>query len=181
MKIILIVAWICVLLYGDQKSNLLEKFKQEEYKTACGIGMNYYLQYLQDEAFMTLYAFSCLRADYIDRLAVPISALKHTREARTNAAYFSVILLQKKLLYHALIDGYDVGLLKLPTTDYVLSKVFDFYTQDPKKNQKTSWEYQDTHQASKFYKLSIEHQSQPKKVVIEVLQEGIIISRHLYW
>lgn len=181
MKILWSLLFIFCFAFGDPKSDLLDSFKKEEYKSACSTGMKHYAQYMQDEEYITLYAFSCLRADYIDRLAVPISGLKHTPEARANAAYFSVILLQKKLLYHALIDEYDMGTLKLPTTDYVLSKVFDLYMYDPQKAQKSSWEYQDEQEKEKHYKLFIDRESKPKKIVVEVYQEGIMTSRHLYW
>ena len=127
MKHLITILLFFTFAYSDTKTDLLQLYNNKEYKAACKLGMDNYGDYTRDEAFISLYAFSCLNADYIDRLAVPISALKYSKEARANAAYFSTVLMQKKLLYHALIDGYPIGSLVLPTTDFVLSKVFDLY------------------------------------------------------
>ena len=40
-----------------------------------------------DEEFISLYGFSCLNADKLDKLSVVITSLKKSPEARANAAY----------------------------------------------------------------------------------------------
>jgi hypothetical protein len=112
---------------------------------------------------------------------VPISALKYSKEARANAAYFSIILMQKKLLYHALIDNYDISTLNLPTTDHILSKVFDLYTK--RENQKNTdiLSFIDEKDHHITYRLYIERYPDIKKMIIEVFRDRILIQRHLYW
>ena len=127
MKIIIFIL-LAFNLHANIKRDMLNLYEDKKYKEACILGFNNFKYKEQDEDFVSLYAFSCLHSDYIDRLALPIAMLKLSSEARANSAYLSIILMQKKLLYHALVDNYDLSSLKLPSTDYVLSKVFDFYT-----------------------------------------------------
>ena len=135
----------------------------------------------KDEAFVSLYGFSCLKADYIDRLSIPIAILKHSEEARSNSAYFSVILMQKKLLYHALVDGYDLTSLKLPSTDYVLSKVFDLYARDNHRQNRSVYIYKDPIMPKNSYKLFLTEKNRTKKMVIEEYYDTILTNRHIYW
>ncbi len=181
IKFLLFLALINFSLYADAKTEIYNLYKSKKYKEACRLGMSNYLQFTKDEAFISLYAFSCLKADYIDRLAVPISALKYTKEARSNAAYFSIILMQKKLLYHALIDNYDISSLNLPTTEHVLSKVFNYYSNDYTNKNKNLFLYTDDSNKSITYKLYIETHPNIKKMVIEVFHDKILYKRHLYW
>ncbi|MEA1919162.1 MAG: hypothetical protein U9N52_04930 [Campylobacterota bacterium] len=182
MKPLIFIIFIFnITLIANPKSDLFGLYQDKNYKDACRLGMNNYPQYTRDEAFISLYAFSCLEADYIDRLAVPISALKYSKEARSNAAYFSIILMQKKLLYHALIDQYDISALNLPTTDHVLSKVFDFYVKDQRNKNANVFFYTDRKNDKITYKLYIETHPHIKKMVIEVFHDKILSRRHLYW
>jgi len=181
MKFLYLFLILTISLSANPKLQLYNLYKTQQYKDACRLGMNNYPQYTKDEAFISLYAFSCLEADYIDRLAVPISALKYTKEARSNAAYFSIILMQKKLLYHALIDQYDISTLNLPTTEHVLSKVFDLYSKDTKNKNANVFYYNDPKDDRISYKLYIETHPHIKKMVIEVYIDNKLVKRHLYW
>ncbi len=181
MRLFILVFLLHVTLIAGPKNKLYQLYQEGNYKKACRLGMNNYPQYTRDETFISLYAFSCLKADYIDRLAVPISALKYSKEARSNAAYFSIILMQKKLLYHALIDHYDISMLNLPTTQHVLSKVFDYYTKDTNNKDSNIFHYTDTNDKRITYKLYIETHPHIKKMVIEVFHDKILFARHLYW
>ena len=181
MRIIIIFALLLASLNADIKQDLYYLFQSKKYEEACSKGMHYFQQYRKDTEFVSLYAFSCLQSDYIDRLAVPISILKHSDEARANAAYLSVILMQKKLLYHALIDGYDLSQFKLPTTDYVLSKVFDLYAHDDQTQKRNVYAYKDPESEKASYKLYIQQEGQIKKMVIEEYYDTILTHRHIYW
>ena len=142
MKIFLLL-FLSLSLYADAKQNMFNLYQNKKYEDVCNIGFNNFQYYRQDEEYISLYAFACLKSDYIDRLSIPTAMLKFSREARSNSAYFSVILMQKKLLYHALIDNYDISSLKLPTTDYVLSKVFDLYVKLDVKEQRSFYLFED--------------------------------------
>ena len=122
MKIILILL-MSLYLHASMKEDMFNLYQNKKYEDVCTMGFDHFHTYKSDEEFVSLYAFACLKSDYIDRLSIPTAILKFSKESRANSAYFSVILMQKKLLYHALVDSYDLSSLSLPTTDYVLSKV----------------------------------------------------------
>jgi hypothetical protein len=180
MKILLILLF-SLSLFADIKQNMLSLYQNKKYENVCTIGFDNFKRYKKDEEFVSLYAFACLNSDYIDRLAIPVAMLKFSPEARSNSAYFSVILMQKKLLYHALIDNYNLSSLKLPTTDYVLSKVFDFYVKLGVHKPRNFYLFEDQKDKKITYKLYLEKDRKLKKIVIEEFYDTVIIKRHVYW
>lgn len=180
MKILLILL-LYISLYADIKQNMLNLYQNKKYEDVCTMGFNNFQKYQRDDEFVSLYAFSCLKSDYIDRLAVPIALLKFSSESRSNSAYFSIILMQKKLLYHALVDNYDLSSLNLPTTDYVLSKVFDFYAKLGKHEPRELYLFEDKDDKKLTYKLYLEKDTKLNKIVIEEFYDTIALRRHVYW
>ncbi|OHD98666.1 MAG: hypothetical protein A3E21_08425 [Sulfurimonas sp. RIFCSPHIGHO2_12_FULL_36_9] len=180
MKILSIIL-ISVTLYADIKQDMLNLYQNKKHEEVCNIGFNNFENYRNDEEYVSLYAFGCLNADYIDRLSVPTTTLKLSKESRSNAAYFSIILMQKKLLYHALLDNYDLSSLNLPTTDYVLSKVFDLYTKIKKDERKEFYIFEDESDKQLKYKLYILKDGKIDKMVIEEFYNSINIKKHIYW
>lgn len=181
MKLALIFL-LSITIYGaDIKNSLLDLYKKKDYEQVCTIGFNNFKDYSTDEEFISIYAFGCLYADYIDRLAVPITTLKFSPEARANASYLSVILMQKKLLFHSLMDGYDISSLNLPTTDYILSKVFDLYIKESTSEKKLFYTFIDDIDSSITYKLYLLKDPKLDKMIIEKFQNSISVEKHIYW
>lgn len=180
MKFI-ILFFLFINAHATIKDKMYQLYQNEEYSKACTMGYDYFKKYKKDEVYVSLYAFSCVESDYIDRLARAITALKFSKEARKNAAYFSTILMQKKLLYYSLVDGYQLSQFKLPTTDYVLSKVFDLYSQVDNKKQKKFYIFKDSDDSKLIYKLYLLKQRNINKIVIEEYYDTIKIKRHIYW
>lgn len=180
MKIVLFVL-LTFSLHADIKQSMLNLYQNNKFEEACAMGFNNFLYNEKDEEFVSLYAFSCLHSDYIDRLAIPIAMLKFSSEARANSAYLSTILMQKKLLYHALVDGYDLYSLKLPSTDYVLSKIFDFYTKLGVHEKRDVYLFVDENDKKLTYKLYLLNDEKLKKIVIEEFYDNIVIKKHIYW
>ena len=89
--------------------------------------------------------------------------------------------MQKKLLYYALIDNYELSKFRFPTTDYVLSKVFDLYSRLPLHQRKKFYILKDTQDPKLIYKLYIMKQQNINKMVIEEYYDTIKIKRHIYW
>ena len=141
--------------YADIKVSLYHLYQDKQYEEACQEGLKVFNQYREDEEFVSLYAFSCLKADRIDRLAVPISILNDSKEARSNAAYFSVILMQKQLLLHSLVDGYKLSELKLPKTAHVISNVYELYSKIDNERKRNHYTLIDTKNNKISYKLYI--------------------------
>ena len=179
--IILLGLLFLSILSADIKKDLYHLYQDKQYTEACSKGLKVFQKYRKDEEFVSLYAFSCLYADHIDRLAVPISTLKHSEEARSNSAYFSVILMQKKLLYHSLVDNYKLSDLKLPTTDHVLSIVFDLYAKTDQTRKRDYYTFKDINNEKISYKLYLQNDTHLKKMVIEEYYDTIMTHRHIYW
>jgi len=180
MKIILVLI-LALNLYADIKQNMFNLYQNQKYEDVCQIGFDNFKKNKKDEEFVSLYAFACLNSDYIDRLAVPTAVLKISEESRANSAYFSVILMQKKLLYHALVDNYDLSEFNLPTTDYVLSKVFELYSKLQKHEPRAFYLFEDPNDPKLTYKLYITRDYKLDKIVIEEFYDTITIKRHVYW
>ncbi len=178
---IFIALLLAFSLHADAKKELLHLFQNKQYEEACNFGFKNFSDNSKDEEYVSLYSFSCLNIDYIDRLSVAITTLKYSKEGRANASYFSTILLQKKLLYHAMLDDYDITSLNLPKTDYVLSKVFDFYTKKTDSEKKEYYIFEDENDAALKYKLYILKDGKIDKVVIEEFYNSVSIKKHIYW
>lgn len=180
-KLILLVLLSPLILHADVKIETYKLYQDAKYAEACQSGDAVLQEYINDEEFISLYAFSCLNADQIDKLSVPIISLKNTPESRANAAYFSVILMQKKLLMHALTDQYDLKPIKLPTTEYVLSTVFDLFSNDTAPKEKHRYNYNDPKDANKSYRLFVSKSGPSPKMIIEEYYDKIMTKRHIYW
>ncbi len=182
MKFLFLLSSLFLTLsFADIKSSLYPLYQDKNYEKACKEGLKVFNTYIKDEEFISLYAFSCLNADYIDRLAVPITMLDGSEESRSNAAYFSVILMQKKLLQHSLLDGYKLTQLKLPSTDYVLSIVFDLYSKADHSRKRNHYMLQDLNNKKITYNLYIKNSNQSQTMVIEEYYDTIMTHRHTYW
>ncbi len=180
MKIALLL-FLTISLYADIKQDMFNLYQNEKFEDVCQQGFDNFKAHKQDEEFVSLYAFACLKSDYIDRLAVPVAVLKFSEESRANSAYFAVILMQKKLLYHALVDNYDLSAFRLPTTDYVLSRVFDLYAKLEKHEPRAFYLFEDPNDDKLTYKLYISRDYKLDKIVIEEFYDTITIKRHVYW
>lgn len=181
MRSLLLLLLTLISLHADVKEQMLYLYKQGSFEQSCELGYSQFEANKRDEEFISLYSFACLEADFIDRLSVPSVTLRFSKEARANAAYFSVILMQKKLLYHALLDNYDLSLYKLPSTEYILSKVFDLYTKMGKHTPQDIYHFRDEHDPKRSYTLSITKNDSVPKIVIEEFYDARSLKRHIYW
>ena len=180
-KLILLLLIASQSLSADAKLDTYKQYQNAQYEEACKSATPLLKQYKSDEEFISLYAFSCLNADKLDKLSVAITSLKKSPESRANAAYFSVILMQKKLLMHALSDQYDLKPIKLPTTEYVLSTVFDLYSSDTNPKKRRRYNYVDPSDSKKNYRLFVTKGGASPKMVIEEYYDKKLTKRHIYW
>ncbi len=180
MKLILALL-LSLSLYANAKQDMFTLYQNKNFEKACKLGFKNFTKNKKDEEYISLYALSCLHADFIDRLAIPISILRYSKEARANAAYFSVILMQKKLLYHAMLDDYDISSLNLPSTNFILSKVFDLYAELGKHKKRDFYIFTDKQDPRLKYKLYIIEEKSVRKIIIEEYYDNISIKRHVYW
>lgn len=179
--LVLLSTFLLLSLHANVKEQMLKLYKQGSYEASCELGYSQFEANKRDEEFISLYSFACLEADFIDRLSVPSVTLRFSKEARANAAYFAVILMQKKLLYHALLDNYDLSTYKLPSTDYILSKVFDLYVKETRERPQESYIFRDEQDPKRSYKLYVTKNETVAKIVIEEYHDGSMLKRHIYW
>ena len=179
-----IVLWFVILtvsLSANIKMDTYELYKDKKFSDVCTQLHTQKKLLTSDEELLSIYGFSCLNSDRIDALTTPITYLKNSKESRTNAAYFSVLLMQKQLLMHALIDQYDLKAIKVPTTTHILSIVFDLYTKDTNTKKRRRYNYMDPHDSKRYYRLYITKGDPSPKMVIEEYYDKIMTQRHIYW
>lgn len=180
MKFLALVTLLFTLSsWADTKQKMFNLYQQGNYLQACNLGLQGFSLHKGDEAYISLYAFSCLKADFIDRLSAPITILNQTKEARANSAYFSVIVMQKKLLMQALYDNKPIKNLNFPSSSHLLSKVFDLYLKNPQPTQFIK-EYTNPSDIRSSYKLYTTEANGRKSVAIDEYYDKILTFHHVY-
>ncbi len=180
MKYLLILFFFTLSLQANIKKDIYNLYQNKNYLSACKLGLSQFNSNKKDEEYVSIYAFSCLKADYIDRLAQTITYLKNSPESRSNAAYFSVLLMQKNLLFHSLLDNTELDNLIFPSTEHILSKVFDLYQKEGKHLKHAIYTFHDETNDKLSYKLYIIKQNNTNKMIIESYYDTIMTHRHTF-
>ncbi len=175
-KISLILLGLTISLYATTAAQMLQLYQKGEYNLACDLGAKNITRFESNEAQLSLYAFSCLKADRIDRLNTPIILLNQTAEARANASYFSMLVMQKKLLMQSLYDNISFKSSNFPTSSHILSKVFHLYLQ----SNKITKEYVDSSNTRNSYKLYTTEFNGKKTIAIDEYYDKILTIHHVY-
>ncbi|MDD5716297.1 MAG: hypothetical protein PHW64_00710 [Sulfuricurvum sp.] len=179
MKYFLILPLFFSVIYGDINQKLFTLYQKGLYPQACDYGYRFFEMQKQDERFISLIGFSCLKSDQIDRLAAVASLLNQSPDARANAAYFTLLIMQKKLLMSALYDGKPIYNLKFPTSSHLLSKVFALYIHNP-QNENSIKVYQDPANARQSYKLYTIEINGRKTIAVDEYYDKILTLHHVY-
>lgn len=179
MKFYIILALISPL-FGDLiPQRVFNLYQNGNYHEACQIGFSKIPQYRANESFITLVGFSCLKDDKIDQLGAFLPHLNQTADARTNNAFFSMILMQKTLLMQSIYDQKPIKNLRFPSSSHPLSKIFVMYMQDP-QNHTNLKEYRDPATPRQHYKLyPIEVQGR-KSIALDEYYDNILTVHHVY-
>jgi hypothetical protein len=179
IRTLLISSLSFLLLHADLYEDFSLSMKAKEYEKACQIGKTLFYRQERDQKFLALVGQACLKADYIDTLAMIQSRLRESEYARQNAALFSSIVLQKRLIYQFMYDDTDISSLALPISDHPLSvafvairnKTFTLTSQTPKIIEFS--------QDDKTYKLYIDNQKNGR-ITIEIKDKDNNIEIHRY-
>lgn len=178
-KIFLFTVYTCLLLNADIKTQMFFLYQKGAYNDVCSIGKINWNKISKNEKYVSLYAFSCLNADQIDRLNFPLTVLNETPEARANASYFSLLILEKKLLIQALYDNLPIKSLKLPSSSNLLSRIFDYYCKNPQLGN-TIKQYNDTRDPRQTYKIYTIQIDTYKTFAIDEYYDKILTKHHVY-
>lgn len=179
IKLLFFTLLIFSSLHADISHQMFQLYQKGAYSQSCAIGAKNLKLIQENEVHTSLYAFSCLNADQIDQLNTPIKILTQSPEARANASYFSLLIMQKKLLIQALYDGYPLKQLKLPASSHLLSRVFDFYCKNPQASNPIK-EYTDTSNPRQSYKLYTIQVDMIKTFAIDEYYDKILTKHHIY-
>lgn len=175
-----LLSCLALSLFAVTPEKLYDLYQNGQYHQACNEGIYDLTRYQQNEKFVSLYAFACLQADRIDRLALPIVLLTKSEEARKNAAYFSLILSQKMLLRSALETHSPLQNVKLPTTDTLLSKIFTLYCNSSGTKLGNTYTFVDPDEPNKNYRLYLDSRRSPPDLTVEVYYDTIMTKRHIF-
>ena len=180
-KTVLILILLTTFLNATDKNDIMNFYKEKNYRKACLKAGDLYQKYKSDEEFLNIYAHSCLEEDMINRTILPIVKLYKSAESRENAAYFATILYQKKLLYHALVDDVDISYINLPKTKYILSIIFNKFVSGDYDYKNDAYWFSDDENSELSYKLSIEVHQKAKKIFLRTYKNGKITKVRTYW
>jgi len=182
MKNIILISILSFLsLEARSINSLVKSFQNKEFKTVCQDGMRKFKSGNKDENFLGMVGVACAEIDYINPLADLQKALKVTKTGRNNASYFATLILQKKFLYQFMLDGIDLGYLRVPDTDHILSVIFrklvlkeyKFISNSPKILE---MENKARNEIIKIYIIN----TRPKKVMVDIFKNSIKIKSHWY-
>ncbi len=179
IKMFFTAIFLVISLHADVSHQMLQLYQKGSYTQACALGMQNFKLIQPNEAATSLYAFSCLNADQIDRLNSPVKTLNQSSEARANASYFSLLILQKRLLIQSLYDSYPLKQLKLPVSSHLLSRIFDYYCKNPQTSN-TIKEYTGTSNQRESYKLYTIQVDNIKTFAIDEYYDKILVKHHVY-
>ena len=181
MKRIFLYLLLSSLIFASNLSEIYKLYEKQEYEKGCDYGAKYYTKNIDNENYLTFYGLSCLETNNINRLSQSMVKLGSTKELRETASYFATILLQKQLLKQFLLDGKELGDLKLPKTEFVLSRIFNLFVQK-KYNLKDN-----TYILLDFDKKNIRYEVYIKKsekninyMIIDIYQDDKFTKRYQY-
>ena len=170
-------------VFSSNLSTLYKFYEKQEYKKACDYANKYWYKKANknSEKYLTLYGLSCLETDKLHLIAIPMVRLKGSKEARANASYLSTILLQKQLLMQAIIDEKPLTELHLPTSNFVVSKIFSLYIKKKFTFKDDTYTFQDEKKKSIYYQLYIQSTKKNKKyMIIDVYKDEKFTHRYRY-
>ena len=180
MKKIAIFLTLLAALNAVNNDEVFGLYENGEYKKVCSGHIEQFCRKSNDEAIINVYASSCLRSDQINKLTYPISKLIKSKEARENAAYFSNIMFQKKLLYHAIIDSVDISYVRLPKSDYILSMIFDKFVKGKYQKEGEKYIFQEENDDT-FYEITQEFSNDITKLILKIYKDDELAGKKEYW
>jgi len=168
-----------MLLEARDITPFIEDFKAKKYDKVCSKGIKLYYGGYTDENFVSLIGVSCSKVDRINILGMLQRSLVETKSSRENSSYFSTLILQKRLVYQFMIDDLDVSNLKLPSSNHILSRVFEQLSRGQYKVLSSSPKLIEINANGRKLILSLSD-DKPQKVLIDEYKETGELERHWY-
>lgn len=176
---VLLFILLHVSINAQSLQQLVSDFKLKKYYAVCQDGLREYRAGSQDEKVLAITGTACSYIDVINVLGSLQAKMNSTAEGRATSAYFSALLLEKKLIAHFMLDGISLANLSLPKSPHILSFVFEhlgsgkfkYISQNPKVIK--------IEDADKSVLVSLSN-FQPQKVVIEEFSGSVLVKRHVF-
>ena len=179
MKILYILAFAIASLFAVSADDVRNWDQIGQYNRICQESVRNLFIEEQNDALANMYAKACLKMDKVNELVVSTVMLYKTKEARENASLYSTIIFQKKMLYLALCDGVDISYIRTPKINYILSEIFDKFTE--RAYVKKSDTYVFTLENGERAELFIKEEEGVKKMVIAIYAGDKLSSIKIYW
>jgi len=154
--------------------NIKNEYLSQNYKDVCLYGIKNFKKIKKDENLLSLIGLSCVKSDYFIYLPAIINNLKYTKAGRDNSVYFSILFVEKKLLYSHILDNTDISYYNFPLIDHPISIVFNNIVNKnfKKENNIIIIKYK-----NKIYKV---YKNNEQKIFIDIYQNNQLISQHWY-
>ena len=169
MRILILILPIFLFSFDIKKEYLAQN-----YKNVCLYGINNVQAIKKDENLLSLIGLSCVKSDYFIYLPAIINNLKYTKKGRKNSIYFSILFIEKKLLYSYIMDNIDLSIYKLPLINHPISIVFNNIKNKnfTKKNNLIIINYKNI-----IYKI---YKDKENKLYIDIYKNNQLQQRHWY-
>jgi len=165
--------------YAKSIEELVKAFQERKFKVVCQQGMKKFNNGNRDENLLGMIGVACAEIDYINPLADLQKYLRSTKAGRNNASYFATLILQKKLFYQFMLDDIDLGYLRVPDTNHILSVIFRNLVLKNYKVTSKNPKRIEIETDGKLMKIYVKN-TRPKKVIVDIYQDGKKISSHWY-
>lgn len=178
--IILLFFFTPLFLNASNLSEIYKFYEKQKYEEGCDYGKKNYKKNIDNEKFLTFYGLCCLETNNISRLAIPMVLLGESKELRETASYFATILLQKQLLKQFLVDGKELGVLELPKTDFILSRIFNLFVKKEYSLKEDTYILLDRDKKKMQYEVYIKEKKNKNYMIIDIYQENKFTKRYQY-
>ncbi|RUM73234.1 MAG: hypothetical protein DSZ11_06320 [Sulfurovum sp.] len=181
MKKLVLLTFFSSLLLCSNLSEIYKLYEKQEYEKGCDYGAKYYSKNIDNENYLTFYGLSCLETNSLNRVAQPMVKIGSSKELRETASYFATIVLQKQLLKQFLLDGKKLSNLKLPKTDFVLSRIFNLFVKEAYTLKEDTYLLQDSNKKDIRYEVYIKKSKKNiHYMIIDIYQGGKFTKRYQY-
>ncbi|WP_297575453.1 hypothetical protein [uncultured Campylobacter sp.] len=181
MKKLVILLFTPLFCFGNDVNidDVKDWIAAGQYSRICKDNVRKLFVEQKNSTVANIYAKACLKLDKINELIIPITMLYEDRASRENAAIYATILYQKKLLYFAIIDNYDISYIQTPKIEYILSYIFDKFVAKEYELKENRYHFilNDDLRCELF----IEDDSGIKKLKLEIYDNDRLVSTKVYW
>ncbi len=169
-----------ILKAREPLKEIISSYKNEQYWKTCSKCSLFINRYENNGDFLNFCAFSCLKADNLDKIYPFAKRLKNSPSDRKNALFFMTILYQKELLLNSILDKIDISFVKLPKTNYILSDIFTKYVNKNYIKKDNAYIFRDDENPFITYKLTVNKIDGENRLILKTFKRDIVVKIRVY-